>query len=444
MTARDHHIESHRAPSTQIHDLIGIPPGWLLRSGITVVALVTGVVLLLAAFIKYPDKIITQGIMTSAHPPIQHLNPVSGIIEEIFVQNGALVSENDPLIYIKNPTNRGDLQQIIAFIQAYQANEHLLDLMELNLPAGLLLGEMQDAYGRLQLEFSQFQQTLRLSGVAQQINSLQQELQKTRELRKVLIADKDYLKKEMDLIERGYRRNLRLNQEGVISDADKEKGEAEWLRYQKNYSKLDQGIIQNKIREEQLILQMQRLTEDRATAIQNHTYNINQSINALLSGKEQWEERYYIHAQVEGEVAFVPDIVEDKYLNPNTVVLSIIPTDNNNNKQIQVRTNSHRLGKINIDDKVIIKVDGYPYKEFGTLTSRVQSIAELPEVISNTGGENQYLYTIRIALPDTLLTNHNRVIPYRPHASLTAEIITEDKSALNRLFSTFISLIKQE
>ena len=60
----DHRSTSY-APATQIDDLIGVAPGWLLRSGITVIVIVTSVILAVSAFIKYPDKIIAKGIMTS-------------------------------------------------------------------------------------------------------------------------------------------------------------------------------------------------------------------------------------------------------------------------------------------------------------------------------------------------------------------------------------------
>ncbi|MCB0840141.1 MAG: HlyD family efflux transporter periplasmic adaptor subunit, partial [Bacteroidetes bacterium] len=320
----------------------------------------------------------------------------------------------------------------------------LEEILELRFPKGLQLGEMQNDYGQLQLEISQLQQTLRQSGVFQQINTLKNEIGNTRELREILIAEKDYSKEELALIQRDFQRNVLLNKEGVVSDLDREKVESEWLRYQKQYSNLGQGIIQNKIREEQLILEIQKLTEDRNTRLQINKYNVEQVINSIQSGMKEWEEKYMIDAKIEGSVAFVPKIVEDQYLNQNTVVLSVIPTNNVNTKQIQVLVNNYGLGKIDIGDKVIIKVDGYPYKEFGTLTSKVQSISALPEITKNNNGEFLYLYTINIALPDTIITNHQQEIPYRPNSSVTAEIITKDKSILERLFETFLSLINQE
>ncbi len=55
---------------TSVDDLIGNPPGWLLRSGITMVALAVAVFLSLAFVIKYPDKISASAVITSSEPPV--------------------------------------------------------------------------------------------------------------------------------------------------------------------------------------------------------------------------------------------------------------------------------------------------------------------------------------------------------------------------------------
>ena len=48
--------ESPSGSQTEINDLIGNPPSWLLRSGITMVGIVTIIVLGGSYFFKYPDK----------------------------------------------------------------------------------------------------------------------------------------------------------------------------------------------------------------------------------------------------------------------------------------------------------------------------------------------------------------------------------------------------
>lgn len=204
----------------QIDDLIGHAPGWLLHSGITIVALVAAILITLSALIKYPDKIVAEGIMSSGNPPIAHVTQVSGIIEKIFVVNGDLVKEGENLIYMKNNVNIADLESLKAFISRYKQTKKVPHFLNYNCPKSLQLGNLQNGYTQLQLQYARFQQTLRQPGVFQQIKTLENEIEKTTELRAILQKEKEYSKEELELIERDFERSTILNKEGVISDVD--------------------------------------------------------------------------------------------------------------------------------------------------------------------------------------------------------------------------------
>lgn len=436
-------IPNIQSSHQQVDDLIGVPPNWLMKSGITVVFLVTSVIFALSAFIKYPDKIVANGIMTSENPPIEHVNLIAGIIEEIFIVNGDFVDEGQALIYIKNNADRNDINELKTFISEYSTIVHIPDYLKLNIPKGLHLGEIQGDFSQLVLQISQFKQTLRQSGVFEQIRTLENEIKENESLRQILITEKNYSKEELALLERDFKRQSELNKSGIISDLDREKIESRWLSSQKQFSNLDQGIIQNKIREEQLILDKQKLIEDRASKIQSHRFDIEKTINTLEFKIDEWEEKYFVTAEVAGEVSFIGQLTKDKYVTQNTNLVSIIPSNNSNAKQIHALVTNNGIGKINIKDKVVVKVNGYPYKEFGTLISEVKSISELPEIVQGSNGEVTYLYITYISLPDRLITSLNNEIEFRPNSAVTAEIITKDKSILERLLETFISLIRE-
>jgi len=432
------------AARQQIDDLIGNAPGWLLHSGITIVGLVITVILGMSAIISYPDKIVAEGIMSSSNPPIAHVNQVTGIIEHIYVENGEIVEEGEPLIYLKNDVNIKDLELLDKFIQHYESNNYIPGFLRIPFPDDLLLGDMQTEYSQLQLQFAQFQQTLRQSGVFQQLKTIDNEIDRIRELRTILVKEKAYSSEEMALIERDFNRNVTLNHEGVISDADKEKVEGEWIRFQKSYTNLDNGIIRNKITEEQLILQSQQLTEERANQVAAHQYNINQIIETLKSSILKWEKNHYVKAEIKGQVMYEPNLNKDKHVNANSNLLSIIPQAGLDSRHINAYVKHDGIGKIGINDKCILKVNAYPYKEYGTITSKVSNISRIPVSFEEIQAVEDYGYLILIEIPDTLITNHDVEIPFRPQSRVVAEIITEDKTVLHRILDTFISLINKE
>lgn len=232
-------------PRREIDDLIGNPPGCLLKSGITIVALVIVTILTMSAFISYPDKIVAIGEMTGDYPPIEHVNKVAGVIDKIYVKDGESV---------------------------------------------------------------------------------------------------------------------------------------------------------------------------------------------------QWEEQHYILAEVSGKIVLQPNITQDIFAKPNTPLFSIISDKQQDKKYAKVITPVQGIGKITEGDKALLKLEGYPYKEYGVIISEVYHIAPLP----NKDQEGNKYYELKISLSDTLMTNYKKIIEYKPQSALTAEIITKDKSILERITEQLLDLITEK
>jgi len=105
---------------------------------------------------------------------------------------------------------------------------------------------------------------------------------------------------------------------------------------------------------------------------------------------------------------------------------------------MQVGIPISNAGKIEKGLKAIIKFDAFPHKEFGSVLAKVSAISKLPEV--NENGEA--LYEVKITLPQKIETDYGREIPYKPQMSGSVEIITADKSILERILAQFLSLVK--
>ncbi len=76
--------------------------------------------------------------------------------------------------------------------------------------------------------------------------------------------------------------------------------------------------------------------------------------------------------------------------------------------------------------KVLIKLDNFPYQQFGMLIGAVENISISPDTQGN--------YVVYISVRDGLKTSYNQKIEFRQEMLGTAEIITEDLSLAERLF----------
>jgi hypothetical protein len=92
-----------------------------------------------------------------------------------------------------------------------------------------------------------------------------------------------------------------------------------------------------------------------------------------------------------------------------------------------------RYGKVLPGQKVLLKLQAYPYQEYGLLEARITARSEVA-MDSN--------YAIEMKLVKGLMTNSGVKIPSSPTLEATGEIITEDKSLLERLFEKILGKVR--
>lgn len=414
------------------------PPSWLLQYGIGLIALILGIFLCLSFLIKYPDKIEAYGIVTASQPPIEHFANQPGVIKKICVKDGDKIKRGAVIAYMENTMNIKDLVALKDFIDKYDAITKLDQYTSIVIPPDLELGDVGNVYNSMVLSFENLQRVLKQVGVFEQIKTIRGEIAHNNKLNDVIQKDQSLTKEELALIEKDFGRNLSLNENGVVSDLDKEKSNVQFLQYQKSYNQTYQTIIQNEIKSKQLELEIQRLSEERKIKIDEILFQLKTEVNAVKQQIKIWEEAYIIRSEIEGIVNIHSEITSQRYLANNEVIATIIPIRSFKQKQIRVVVPNGGIGKIKLGTEAILKFDAYPYKEFGVVRSNVKKIAKLPE--KDNDGNNQY--EVLLSLEDTIKTTYGKVIPYEPRAALTADIITNDKSIMERILDNFLNLIK--
>jgi len=237
-------ITEGQVPNTNqdMNDLIGNPPSWLLRSGITMVGIVVGTVLLATYFISYPDKLSSTGILTGENPPIELISRANGYIENIHQSEGTFVKKGEPVIYISNTTDKDQLRTLEEWIANYQKVNDPRWYLNLPFPSDLQLGSIQGDYGRLQLQYNELCRTLKDGVVFQQMNNLTREIVKIRSLNQSQEREKKIYGKELALANKDHSRNDQLLTDGVISEVDYEMAKTTLLQKERQYESMNNTI----------------------------------------------------------------------------------------------------------------------------------------------------------------------------------------------------------
>lgn len=109
---------------------------------------------------------------------------------------------------------------------------------------------------------------------------------------------------------------------------------------------------------------------------------------------------------------------------PNELDLGFIVPQN----QIQIvhgKLPIEGIGKVEIGHHVILKLDAFPYREFGVIEGRVKSVS--PSFDDNS-------FDVAISLANGLQTQNGKKITLPMKLRGKAEIMTKDKSLLKRIF----------
>lgn len=93
-------------------------------------------------------------------------------------------------------------------------------------------------------------------------------------------------------------------------------------------------------------------------------------------------------------------------------------------------------GKVQVGQKVHIRMDNYPDQEFGYVRGKVESISPVPT--------EEGLYVVEIVLPEGLHTNYGKTLPTLRELKGTADIILADRNVLERLLAPLRKIVEYE
>lgn len=156
--------------------------------------------------------------------------------------------------------------------------------------------------------------------------------------------------------------------------------------------------------------------------------NLTQSYDLLKEAIRDWEYKYVLKSSIHGVVSFQDYWGVHQFVNSGSIVFSILPVDTSSlvGKLVIPAQNA---GKVEVGQKVFIKLDNYPYQQYGMLIGKVTNFSISPNDEGN--------YTVFIDLLNGTNTSYNKTFVFTQELLGNAEIITEDLSVAQRLFYKF-------
>jgi multidrug resistance efflux pump len=419
--------------SEEVQDILTKVPHWMIRWGTVLIFAIIFLLFFVSWFIKYPDVVNTEIVITTNIPPEKIVSKSSGRIEAILVKDKSIVPKNTTLAIIENTANYKDVFLLRSIVDAYNVNDPKKDF-----PFALLknsqLGEIESAFAVFQKDYQADKLNEDLQPFEVENRAQVSEKVQIKERLEILQQQKVINESELQLQKNEIARFETLFNKGIISAQEMEAKKLTYLQAQKSYKSLLSSISQlrSSLIDNTKSSQSSHINSTKEEV--NLGRNMAQSFYQLKKVIKDWELAYTLKTSISGVVTFLQVWNENQTINVGDNVFSIIP-DAKNGFVGKVKAPALNSGKIKVGQKVNIRLANFPDREFGVLRGKIQNISLVPDKDGNL--------LLDVALPNGLETSYKKRIVFQQEMKGSAEIVTEDLRLIERILYQFKSIFEQ-
>ncbi|WP_220459146.1 HlyD family secretion protein [Gelidibacter maritimus] len=418
--------------SEEVQEILSNPPVWIVRWGITLIFMFVCIILCLSFIIRYPDFVTAKILVTTRQPTEQVVSRYSGQLEKVFIKNRDTVTIDQKLAIIKNMANFKDVYILKSIIDTLPFNIETFKF-PFDKTAYLILGDINTVYIGFEKSYIDYILLKDLDPYTNQLGGNKVSLKELKNRLRNQVTQKELLEQEFKLKEKDLARDKMLFDKGVISQRDYELKQLDFIQMQKSISTMAITISQmtEAISSANQTLKSTHINEQEDTT--KFLKNLSQSYDLLKEAIRNWEYNYVLTSSIDGVISFQDYWGVNQFVQSGSIVFSILPTDTADlvGKLVIPAQNA---GKVGIGQKVFIKLDNYPYQQYGMLIGKVTNFSISPN--------NEGNYTVYVSLPNGTKTSYNKKFNFTQELLGNADIITEDLSVAERLFYKFKDVFK--
>jgi HlyD family secretion protein len=416
--------------SEEVQEILSHPPRGLIRWGSTAVCLILAVFFTGSFFFSYPDTIDCKITLTTSDPPIWIVAKSTGRIKELYIRDKQRIEIGGVIAAIENPADTRvvlSLERQLAQIRMDGYPIKDISVRDIN------LGDIQDSYTSFVKAASQYNNSLQHNLYGQKIKSEEAQLpvygeyiaSMTRQMR---ISDTQHR-----LAKNEYGREKKIYEGGLTSVSEVETAEQTLLGRRMSAEQTRSALAGARVQMAQVRNNINELRIQRAQEIKENETALYAALQSLRNDIKVWKQTYLLTSPMDGILSYANIWKANQNISSGDRAFSVTGRQKGlvlGKIQIPVAGS----GKVRTGQRVNVKLDGYPYLEYGFLTGEIISVASMSD-------SDVYMATVKI--PSPLTTSYHKDITMRGDLSGTAEIITSNLSVAERMLSPFRYIINR-
>lgn len=412
----------------EVQSIISRPPAWIVRWGITTLFIIISLLIAGTCWISYPDVVTVPVYLSGDDAPRAVVSKTEGRLTSLTVKDGQTVLKGQILAYAES---NADYEQIARLTNEIERISNDVSKQQWNAISKSMispyskLGEVQrdfEVFNRELVELKSFldggfyqQKRKLLIGDEADLRSMEQNIHEQLELQN----------RDLSLAAEEFKVQEKLYQNKVISSMEFSKEKTRLISREMPVKGYNSALIQN--RAAQNAKRKELLELDNLSSLRKSTFQ--QALHTLASGLDAWRQRYVLTAPVSGSVSFSAPLQDQQHLPFGTELMVVVPAE----KEIKafVKIPQANIGKLARGQHVFVKLDGFPYREYGFLNGTLSKISTTPTKDS--------LFWGFVVMPAQLTTNLGRSLPYRTGLKGQADIVTTERTLSQRFLEMFIN-----
>lgn len=405
--------------SPEVQEIMGKIPNSLVRWGVTVIFLVILALLLISWFIQYPDLLTAKVVITSNPPPVTLVSRNSGKLTLLLKENEAI----QPGYLI------GYLQSNASPVDVLEVEKAILNNAQSLLSYSL--GEIQNYYTTYLAAVQEQAWLTNTLPYDKQVEQLNKQIATQTKIGISISKQQRLIREEVKLALQKFKTDSLLYTQKVTATLDFNQAKTAWLQQQRSARNAEDARLNHEAQLNGLNKQITDLELQKAERLQKVTLAANQTREELLGQINQWKEAYLFIAPINGTLSYLGFLENELHIEAGKSLFTVLPEKGNIIARAELPIKGS--GKVKVGQRVTIKLDNFPFEQYGMLKGAISSISSVP-------GEDSYW--IMIELPEELITNQKRYIPFKQQLSGVTEIITEDLTLLERFTYPLKKLIQ--
>lgn len=416
--------------SEELQEIIGFVPHWLVRWGTVLVFATVGMLAAVGWFVSYPDVVAGTAVLTTPVPPVRLAPRVSGELEHRFVDDGEPVRPGDPLVVLRSTSDWRDVFGLSGRLDRFE-REWTDPAAAPDTEFGPLPG-----LGDLGAPYSAFLQALsdyRSGGGGgydlRRVAELERQIGDQQAMRENARAKQRVLAEELELARRARDRARAMAAQRLISDADVERAEAEYLQRSSALRDGESAIAAASVQISALRAQVLEAGKQLDEGGRSRGLALRTALASLRGAVARWDQDHVLRATGAGRASLFRVLAPRQFVDPGVPLLAIVPDSGEAVARVLLATAG--AGKVEEGQRVLLRLESFPSREFGAIVGRVAHVSQLP-VEQRDGDEARY--RVDVALPRELVTTYGRRLPFRQEMRADAEIVTRERRLLQRVF----------